>query len=106
MLRNLSCTGRRAQVSLTLLNLCPSLKESSDPALAIAVFNLGEAERYKHMKKLELSEPVSHFLVFSSVLLAFLPFLLGDQLILIANSLWNEGAILIDQFRAYFLSLL
>ena len=58
------------------------------------------------MKNLELSEPVSHFLVFSAVIVAFLPFLLGDHLILIANSLVNEGGVMFDQFSNYLVGLL
>jgi len=58
------------------------------------------------MKNLELSEPVSQLLAFSAVIVAFLPFLLGDQLILIANSLMNEGGVMFDQFSTYVVGLL
>ena len=58
------------------------------------------------MKKLELSEPMSHLLILSSVFLAFLPFLLGDQLVFLANSLMNEGLIMMAQINDYFWTLL
>lgn len=58
------------------------------------------------MKNLELSEPASHLLVFSAVIVAFMPFLLGDRLILIANSLLNEGGVMFNQFHTYLVSLL
>lgn len=58
------------------------------------------------MKNLELSEPVSQLLAFSAVIVAFLPFLLGDQLILIAHSLMNEGGVMFDQFSTYLVGLL
>lgn len=58
------------------------------------------------MKKLELSESISNLLVVSSVSLAFIPFLLGDQLILMANGFMNEAAVMFDQFSTELVRLL
>jgi hypothetical protein len=58
------------------------------------------------MKKLELSESVSNLLMISSVSLAFIPFLLGDQLILIVNGFMNEASVMFDQFSTYLVRLL
>jgi len=56
------------------------------------------------MKNLEWSDATSNLLIISSVLLAFTPFLLGDQLVLIASSAIKEGGVMIDQFGAYLTS--
>ncbi|HTG91931.1 MAG TPA: hypothetical protein VL866_05055 [Pyrinomonadaceae bacterium] len=56
------------------------------------------------MKNLEWSDATSNLLIFSSVLLAFTPFVLGDQLVLIASSAIKEGGVMIDQFGAYLTS--
>ena len=58
------------------------------------------------MKKLELSEAISNLLVVSSVSLAFIPFLLGDQLILIANGFINDASVIFDQFSTELVRLL
>jgi hypothetical protein len=72
----------------------------------IGILPQPKTERIKKMKNLELSEPVSQLLAFSAVIVAFLPFLLGDQLILIAHSLMNEGGVMFDQFSTYLVGLL
>ena len=53
------------------------------------------------MKKNEFSELGSNLLIFGSVSLAFLPFILGDRLILVVTGLMKEGGIMIDQFGNY-----
>lgn len=58
------------------------------------------------MKKIELSESVSNLLVVSSVSIAFLPFLLGDQLILIGNGFIIEASVMFDQFSTYVVRLM
>ena len=58
------------------------------------------------MKKLELSESVSNLLVFSSVSLAFVPFILGDQLILIVNGFVAEASVMFDQFSTYLVRMM
>lgn len=58
------------------------------------------------MKKLELSDSVSNLLVVSSVSLAFMPFLLGDQLILIVNGFLTEANVMFAEFSTHLLRLL
>ena len=53
------------------------------------------------MKKHDLSEAASNMLIFSSVTVAVLPFLLGDQLFVIATGIVREGGLLISQFSDY-----
>lgn len=53
------------------------------------------------MKKNELSEAASNMLIFSSVSVAIMPFLLGDRLIPVVTGLVRDGGILIDQFSDY-----
>ena len=53
------------------------------------------------MKKNELSEVGSNLLIFGSVTLAIMPFLLGDRLFLIVTGLMKEGGVMIDQFENY-----
>lgn len=53
------------------------------------------------MKKNEFSEMASSLLMIGSVSLAFLPFLLGDRLILIVSGLMQEGGLMINQFGDY-----
>ena len=53
------------------------------------------------MKKNEFSELLSNLLILGSVSLAFMPFLLGDRLILIASGLMQEGGVMIDQLHNY-----
>lgn len=57
------------------------------------------------MKKNEFSELGSNLLMVGSVSLAFLPFLLGDRLILIVTGLMKEGGVMIDQFGNYLIWL-
>lgn len=53
------------------------------------------------MKKNELSEGASNMLIFSSVSVAVMPFLLGDRLIPIVTGLVRDGGMLLDQFGNY-----
>ena len=53
------------------------------------------------MKKNEFSELASNLLIFGSVSLAFMPFVLGDRLVLVVTGLMREGGIMIDQFSNY-----
>jgi hypothetical protein len=53
------------------------------------------------MKKTEFSELASNLLIFGSISLAFMPFLLGDRLILVVTGLMTEGGVMIDQFNNY-----
>ena len=55
------------------------------------------------MKKHDLSEAASNMLIFSSVTVALMPFLLGDQLFVILSGLMHEGGSLISQFSDYVL---
>jgi len=57
------------------------------------------------MKKHEMSEAASNLLIFSSVTVALMPFLLGDQLLLVINSLMHEGGLLVNQVSDYVLWL-
>lgn len=53
------------------------------------------------MKKNEFSEVASNLLIFGSVSLAFMPFVLGDRLILIVTGMMKEGGVMMDQFSNY-----
>ena len=53
------------------------------------------------MKKNEFSELFSNLLILGSVSLAFMPFLLGDRLVLIVADLMRESGVLISQFNNY-----
>ena len=53
------------------------------------------------MKKNDVSEAVSNMLIFSSVSLALMPFLLGDRLIPIVTGFMRDGGTMINQFSAY-----
>jgi hypothetical protein len=57
------------------------------------------------MKNFEWSDSTSNLLVVSSVLLAFTPFLLGDQLVLIVSGLLRETAVMMDQVSTNIASL-
>ncbi len=57
------------------------------------------------MKKHELSEAASNMLIFSSVTVALMPFLLGDHLIVVMSGLMHEGGLLVNQFSEYVLWL-
>jgi hypothetical protein len=58
------------------------------------------------MENHKWSEATSNFLLVTSVLLALTPFLLGDQLILVATRFIKEASVMIDQFPVYLASLL
>jgi len=53
------------------------------------------------MKKNEASEAVSNMLIFSSVSVALMPFLLDDRLIPIVTGVVRDGGMLINQFSDY-----
>jgi len=53
------------------------------------------------MKKNEFSELVSNLLIVGSVSVAFMPFLLGDQLIPVVTGFMKDGGVMIDQFSNY-----
>lgn len=57
------------------------------------------------MKKSDLSDAGSNLLIIGSVSLAFMPFLLGDRLVLVVGSFIKEGGVLIDQFSNYLIWL-
>lgn len=58
------------------------------------------------MKKSDLSDAASNLLIMGSVSVAFLPFLLGDRLILIVSSFMKEGGVMFDQLSTYVSTLL
>lgn len=53
------------------------------------------------MKKSDLSDAASNLLILGSVSVAFMPFLLGDRLVMVVGSLLKESGVLIDQFGNY-----
>jgi len=53
------------------------------------------------MKKSDMSDAASNLLIFGSVSVAFMPFLLGDRLVLVVGGFMKEGGVLIDQFTNY-----
>ena len=53
------------------------------------------------MKKSDMSDAASNLLIVGSVSLAFMPFLLGDKLVLVVGGFMKEGGVLIDQFTNY-----
>jgi hypothetical protein len=57
------------------------------------------------MKKHDVSEAVSNVLIFSSVTVALMPFLLGDQLLVVVGGLMREGGLLVNQFSDYVMYL-
>ena len=57
------------------------------------------------MKKIDLTDVTSNILAVSSVMVAFLPFLLGDQLSLIAQSALRETAIMCNEFSTFLVKL-
>jgi hypothetical protein len=57
------------------------------------------------MKKHELSEAASNVLIFSSVTVALMPFLLGDQLLVVLSGLMHEGGSLVTELSDYVMYL-
>jgi hypothetical protein len=53
------------------------------------------------MKKNELSEAASNMLIFSSLSVALMPFLLGDRLIPIVTGFMRDGGMMLNQFSDY-----
>ena len=58
------------------------------------------------MKKIEFTDVTSNLLLLSSLIFAALPFFLGDQLTLIAQSALRESAIMCNQFSTFLFGLL
>ena len=58
------------------------------------------------MKKIEITDVTSNLLVFSSVILAFMPFILGDQLVPIAEGAIRESAIMCNEFSTFLVKML
>jgi hypothetical protein len=67
------------------------------------VENENETKRSKKRpaRKLDLSEPVSNLLMFSSVVLALTPLFLGDKLPLIVADAMREGTTMLDQLVTF-----
>lgn len=53
------------------------------------------------MKKNDLSEATSNVLIFSSVSVALVPFLLGDRLVPIVTGLMRDGGSMFSQVSDY-----
>lgn len=53
------------------------------------------------MKKNEFSELLSNLLIVGSVSLAFMPFVLGDRLVVVVADLMREGGVMVTQFQNY-----
>ena len=53
------------------------------------------------MKKTEFSEVLSNVLILGSISLAFMPFLLGDRLVIVVADMMREGGVMITQFNDY-----
>ena len=53
------------------------------------------------MKKNEFSELLSNMLIVGSISLAFMPFLLGDRLVVVVADMMREGGVMITQFNDY-----
>ena len=53
------------------------------------------------MKKTDLSDAASNLLIIGSVTVAFMPFLLGDRLILVVSGFMEQGGVMLDQFTNY-----
>ena len=53
------------------------------------------------MKKNDVSEAISNMLIFSSVSVALVPFLLGDRLIPIVTGSMRDGGAMMNQFGEY-----
>ena len=53
------------------------------------------------MKKNDLSEAASNMLIFSSISVALVPFLLGDRLIPVLSGFVRDGGLLLNQVSDY-----
>ena len=53
------------------------------------------------MKKSDLSDAASNLLIFGSVTVAFMPFLLGDRLILVVSGFMEQGSVMLTQLTNY-----
>ena len=57
------------------------------------------------MKKIDLTDMTSNLLVLSAVMIAFLPFMLGDQLVPITESAIRESTIMFSEFSSFLLKM-
>lgn len=57
------------------------------------------------VNKLDMSAVISNLAVLSAVVVASLPLLLGDQLVVVASKVANEGSILVQDLANSFLGL-
>ena len=53
------------------------------------------------MKKIDVADLTSNVLIFSSVMVALTPFLLGDQLPAIVNNALSDGSMMLTQLSGY-----
>jgi len=53
------------------------------------------------MKRVELSDLSSNLLLISSVMVAFAPFLLGDQLVLLAQNGFTQLSVLFNEMSSF-----
>ena len=53
------------------------------------------------MKRIELADTASNLLVLSAVVIAILPFLLGDHLTLMAGDAFSQSAIMLNELSTY-----
>jgi hypothetical protein len=58
------------------------------------------------MKKVEVADTASNFFVLCAVLVAAIPFLLGDQLAPMASSAMREGTLMLNELNTFFVKLL
>ncbi len=58
------------------------------------------------MKKIDFTDMTSNLLVFSAVMIAFLPFILGDQLVPITQSAIRESTIMCNEFSTFLVKML
>lgn len=58
------------------------------------------------MKRIEIADATSNLLVLSAVIVATLPFLLGDQLVMIASDALRQSTIMLNEFSIYVTHLL
>ena len=57
------------------------------------------------MKKIDLTDMTSNLLVLCAVMIAFVPFMLGDQLVPITESAIRESTIMFSEFSTFLLKM-
>ena len=57
------------------------------------------------MKRLDLSDSISNFLILAAVSVALAPILFGDELNLMLGSYMREGSLMLNDFSGYLGSL-